>query len=71
MESFTSLNNYLKHEMIAHELPAPDGPTRGAVKEWGEKSVLCVFGGEPTKAGKGDNARGRHIDATWKKLHLP
>ena len=60
-ESFPSVNQYLKHVIISHELQPSERFSTCAFEGRKEKSVMCIFCGERTDAGKGDNARGRHV----------
>ncbi|KAM0806124.1 hypothetical protein BDR22DRAFT_901331 [Usnea florida] len=64
-EPFSSLNNYLLHEIEVHELTLSDlisvyefRSRRGRKLR---ESIVCIFCGERTKAGNGNNSRGRHV----------
>lgn len=61
---FPSLNRYLTHEIDAHEIDAHElyRLKRSSDRESKiQESIVCIFCGEQTEAGKGDNARGRHV----------
>ena len=60
-KSFPSLNRYLTHEVGAHELFPLECFSDWEVQSKKEESILCLFCGERTQAGKGGNARGRHV----------
>ena len=60
-ESFPSIYKYLTHEVEAHELSAFEWSLALMVRIRREESITCVFCGERTDAGKGDNSRGRHV----------
>ena len=58
-EPFASHYDCLRHEVVAHEL-AIDQPT----SDWSRReaeSILCIFCGERTKAGRGKDSRSRHV----------
>lgn len=61
MVSFPSLHSYLNHEIIAHELYPSERSSARAYIRRKEESIQCVFCGERTEAGKGPNARERHV----------
>ena len=55
-ESFTSLYVYLRHEIGAHELNSLGRSSIRVVNRRSEESIVCIFCGERTEAGKGDNS---------------
>ena len=57
---FPSLKNYLIHEIEVHELCLSEHSARTA-KRKREESIVCIFCGERTEAGNGNNSRGRHV----------
>lgn len=64
-ESFASLKRYMTHEVEAHELYPLERSSARTVQRKKEESIMCIFCGERTEAGKGDNARrhvGRHME---------
>lgn len=60
-ESFPSVNEYLSHVIQAHELQPSEQSSTRAFKRRKEESIMCIFCGERTEAGKGNNVRGRHV----------
>lgn len=60
-ESFPSVNQYLSHVIKAHELQPSEQSSTRAFKRRKEESIMCIFCGVRTEAGKGDNVRGRHV----------
>ena len=60
-KSFPSLNRYLTHEIEAHELYPLERSSDQTIKSKKQESIVCIFCGDHTEAGKVDNARGRHV----------
>ena len=60
-ESFPSLSDYKCHMIRAHELPPSERSTAHAYRRRREESTVCIFCGERTQFGIGDDDRGRHV----------
>ena len=58
---FPSLKNYLIHEIEVHELCLSERSSARTAKRKREESIVCIFCGERTEAGNGNNSRGRHV----------
>ena len=67
-KSFPSLNRYLTHEIEAHELYPSERSSDRIIKSKKQESIVCIFCGERTQAGKGDNARGRHVGGHMEEI---
>ena len=58
---FSSLKTYLIHEIEVHELCLSERSSARTAKRKREESIVCIFCGERTEAGNGNNSRGRHV----------
>ena len=58
---FPSLKNYLGHEIEVHEICLGERSSARTVRKKREESIVCIFCGERTEAGNGNNSRGRHV----------
>ena len=56
-ETYSTVKDYLRHEILFHEVPNPvdDFATRAG------KSITCLFCGQQTTEGRGQHSRGRHV----------
>ena len=58
---FPSLKSYVIHEIEVHELCLSGRSSARTAKRKREESIVCIFCGERTEAGNGNNSRGRHV----------
>ena len=59
--SFPSLKEYLLHEIEAHETVLSKRSLARTARRKREESIVCIFCGERTEVGNGNNSRGRHV----------
>ena len=58
-ETFTSVKDFLEHEVVSHD--SPDFYPVDDFAKVAEKSIRCPFCGLHTTEGKGRHSRGKHI----------
>ena len=59
-ETYSTLKDYLRHEILSHEGCFDVGPFDSFAKIAG-KSITCLFCGQQTTEGRGQHSRGRHV----------
>ena len=59
-QTYSTLKDYLRHEILSHEVPYSVDPIDDFAKLAG-KSITCLFCGLLTTEGRGQHSRGRHV----------
>ena len=59
-ETYSTVKDYLRHEIAFHKMPHAVAPIDNFAKIAG-KSIACLFCGQQTTEGRGQHSRGRHI----------
>ena len=59
-KTYSTVKYYLRHEILSHEVPYSVDPIDGFAKRVGN-SITCLFCGQRTTEGRGQNSRGRHV----------